>query len=59
MFSDSRFFQYILLVICWIACIVGYVKGLYPPETIPIASMILVVGGIIVNKSQMYMRGES
>lgn len=51
MFSDSKFFQYILLVICWIACIVGHIKGLYPPETLPIASMILIVGGIVINKS--------
>lgn len=51
MFSDSKFFQYIFLVICWVACIVGYVKELYPPETIPIASMILIVGSIITNKS--------
>lgn len=51
MFSDSKFFQYILLVICWIACIVGYIKGPYPPETVPIASMILIVGGIVINKS--------
>ena len=50
MFSDSKIFQYILLVICWIACIVGYVMGLYPPETLPIASMILIVGGITINK---------
>lgn len=51
MFSDSKFFQYILLVICWVACIVGHVKGLYSPETLPIASMILIVGGIVINKS--------
>lgn len=51
MFSDSKFFQYILLVICWIACIVGYVKELYPPGIVPIASMILIVGSIITNKS--------
>lgn len=51
MFSDSKFFQYIFLVICWVVCIVGYVKELYPPETIPIASMILIVGSIVTNKS--------
>ena len=50
MFSDSKLFSYILLVICWIACIVGYVMELYPPETLPIASMILIVGGIATNK---------
>ena len=50
MFNNSKIFQYILLVICWIACIVGYIMGLYPPETLPIASMILIVGGITINK---------
>lgn len=50
MFSNSKFFLYILLVICWIACIVGHIEGLYSPEIIPIASMILIVGGIITNK---------
>lgn len=58
MFSNSKFFSYILLVICWIACIVGHVKGLYSPEIIPIASMILIVGGIVTNK-QDYMCGGS
>ena len=47
---NSKLFSYILLVICWVACIVGYVIGLYPPETLPIASMVLIVGGIIINK---------
>lgn len=51
MFSDSKFFQYILLIIGWVACIVGYAKELYPPEIVPIASMILIVGSIITNKS--------
>ncbi len=51
MFSNSKIFQYILLVICWVSCIVGYIKELYPPETLPIASMILIVGGIVINKS--------
>ena len=50
MFNDSRFFQYIMLVICWIACIVGYLMGSYRAEIIPIASMILIVGGIIITK---------
>ena len=58
MFGNSKIFQYILLVICWIACIVGYIMGLYPPETLPIASMILIVGGITINK-QNYMCGGS
>lgn len=58
MFSNSKFFLYILLVICWIACIVGHVMGLYPSETIPIASMVLIVGGIATNK-QNYMCGGS
>lgn len=48
--SNSKLFLYILLVICWIACIVGYIMGLYPSETLPIASMILIVGGITINK---------
>ena len=60
MFSNSKFFLYILLVICWIACIVGHIMELYPSETIPIASMILIVGGIVIkSKDQMYMCGGS
>lgn len=51
MFKSPMFLQYLLLVSCWIACIVGYLMGSYRAEIIPIASMILIVGGIIITKN--------
>lgn len=50
MFKSPLFLQYLLLVGCWIACIIGYLMETYSAEIIPIVSMILIVGGIIINK---------
>lgn len=48
----SLIFSYALLVICWIACVVGTIKGMYPTVTIPIASMILIIGGLVVQSRE-------
>lgn len=48
----SLIYSYILLVICWIACVVGTIKGMYPTVTIPIASMILIIGGLVVQSRE-------
>ena len=58
MFKSPIFLQYLLLIGCWIACIVGYLMKIYPAVVIPIASMILIMGGIIINK-QAYTRSGS
>lgn len=58
MFKSPLFLQYLLLVGCWIACIIGYLMEIYSAEIIPIVSMILIVGGIIINK-QTYTCGGS
>ena len=50
MFKSPIFLQYLLLIGCWIACIVGYLMKIYPAAVIPTASMILIIGGIIINK---------
>ena len=56
MFKSPLFLQYLLLVGCWIACIIGYLMKIYSAEIIPIVSMLLIIGGIIVNK-QTYTCG--
>ena len=46
----SKIFQYALLVICWIACIIGVVKGYYTTEIIPISGMLVIIGGMVANQ---------
>jgi len=50
MFKSPIFLQYLLLIGCWIACLIGCLMKIYPVEVIPIASMLLIMGGILVNK---------
>ena len=47
-----RFFQYILLVIVWVICVIGTITGYYAIEIMPLVSMILIIGGIIVTKDK-------
>ena len=47
-----RFFQYILLTIVWVICVITTATGYYDSEIMPLASMILIIGGMIITKDK-------
>lgn len=44
--------QYILLIACWILCIIGSVKGYYSDDAVVLSAMLLIIGSMIMNKEE-------